>query len=232
MHKCQIGWEESWRMWRIVADFTNGFDRMACLGRAVSIFGSARRSSAQWNSLAFSAAYAVGKQGFHVITGGGNGLMEQANAGAKKAGVRSCGLSIDLPHEECLNKYVDSEYAFRFNYFFARKVMFVHYACAYIALPGGVGTLDELFEAMTLIQTKKAKRFPIALVGVAYWSGLLDWLKNQLLTEGLIDADDLENIYVSDDCEAVAAWIKERVQVDAAQNFDSIVASSSNPEGQ
>ena len=180
------GWNElktnnSWMLFKIMGEFVEGFEKMGLHNPCISIFGSARTSKDhadyQWAS---EIAQRIVQMGFGVITGGGPGIMEAANKGAQKAGGASVGLTIDLPFEENHNQYIDKDRMINFDYFFVRKVMFVKYAQAFVVLPGGFGTLDELMEAITLIQTSKIKKIPIILVGTSFWSGLIDWLKQTL----------------------------------------------------
>ncbi|GAB2929543.1 TIGR00730 family Rossman fold protein [Rhodococcus aerolatus] len=189
---------DPWRVLRIQAEFVEGFGTLAELPAAVAVFGSARtpRDHPDYaTGLALGAALA--EAGFAVITGGGPGVMEAANKGACEAGGQSVGLGIELPFEQGLNDYVDL--GINFRYFFARKTMFVKYAQAFVCLPGGFGTLDELFEAVTLVQTRKVTRFPIVLLGTAYWSGLVDWLRSTMLAEGKVGAADLDLLVLTDD---------------------------------
>jgi uncharacterized protein (TIGR00730 family) len=193
---------EAERVDRIERELEAGFAALRDLGPAVSFFGSARvRPDHPSYAQAREAARRVGEAGFAVITGGGPGIMEAANRGAKDAGVRSVGLNIELPFEQGANGYQDVELTFR--YFFARKVMFVRYATAFVVFPGGYGTLDELFEALVLEQTEKIRDFPIVLVGVEFWSGLLQWIRDRLLTEGFISERDPELLFVTDDLDEV-----------------------------
>ncbi len=189
---------DPWRVLRIQSEFVEGFGSLAELGPAVSVFGSARTPA---DSPEFAAGERLGRElvdaGYAVITGGGPGAMEAANKGASEAGGVSVGLGIELPFEQSLNQWVDVGVNFR--YFFARKTMFVKYAQAFCVLPGGFGTLDELFEALTLVQTRKVTRFPVVLIGTAYWSGLVDWLRGPMLAERKINAADLELFSVTDD---------------------------------
>ena len=197
--------DDSWRMFRILSEFVDGFEAMGNVTDAVSIFGSARtQSSKQIYKDAEKTAKLLAKKGYAIITGGGGGIMEAANKGAHEAGGTSVGLNIELPHEQQPNKFATIQMGFR--YFFARKVMFVKYASAFVVFPGGYGTLDELFEAATLIQTKKIKPFPIILYDKEYWEGILDWIKKKLLKGDYVSADDL-NIFqvVSTPEEAVKA---------------------------
>jgi uncharacterized protein (TIGR00730 family) len=179
------------RVHAIAAEFAGGFDALSRLGRAVTFFGSARTPESHPDyALVRDAAASVGRAGYAVITGGGGGLMEAANRGARDAGAVSVGCNIELPREQALNAYVDI--GLRFRHFFARKVMFVRYACAFVIAPGGYGTLDELFEALTLIQTATIRHFPVVLLGDGQWSGLLAWMRSAVLAEQHIDARDLE----------------------------------------
>ncbi len=195
---------DPWRVLRIMGEFVDGFDVLARVGMAVTVFGSARIAD---GSPYYEAARAVGRglaeRGYAVITGGGPGLMEAANRGAQEAGGLSIGCNIELPHEQAPNPYANLSIDFR--YFFVRKTMFVKYSEAFVVFPGGFGTLDELFEALTLIQTAKVERFPVVLYGSEYWSGLLDWLKERALEEGMVWARDLELIQVVDTTDEVCA---------------------------
>jgi uncharacterized protein (TIGR00730 family) len=189
---------ETARLARVHDELDQGFDALGSIGPAVSIFGSARVPEGDPEySRARAIARLLGEAGFAIVTGGGPGIMEAANRGARDAGVRSVGLNIELPFEQEQNQYVDL--GLRFHYFFTRKVMFVRYACAFVVLPGGFGTLDELFEALTLIQTGKIRHFPVVLVNRGYWSGLVDWVRECLAREGKIAAGDLELLRTSDD---------------------------------
>ncbi|GGK16940.1 cytokinin riboside 5'-monophosphate phosphoribohydrolase [Pilimelia terevasa] len=190
--------KDSWRALRILSEFVEGFDTMADLPAAVSVFGSARSKpgSDEWR-LGERIGEALARAGFAVITGGGPGVMAAANKGAAEAGGLSVGLGIELPFEQGMNEWVDLGIDFR--YFFARKTMFVKYAQAFIVLPGGFGTMDELFEALTLVQTRKVTRFPVVLMGTAYWGGLVDWLRTTMATAGKIAEADLELLTVTDD---------------------------------
>ncbi|MBH5336838.1 TIGR00730 family Rossman fold protein [Streptomyces pactum] len=201
--------EDPFRVMRIQAEFVEGFGALAELGRAVSVFGSARtlRDSPEYEA-GVRIGRALADAGFAVITGGGPGAMEAANKGACEAGGVSVGLGIELPFEQGLNPYVDIGVNFR--YFFVRKTMFVKYAQGFVVLPGGLGTLDELFEALTLVQTKKVTRFPIVLFGSDYWRGLVGWLRETLVAEGKASTADLELFHLTDDVdEAVALMTKE-----------------------
>jgi uncharacterized protein (TIGR00730 family) len=201
---------DPWRVLRIQAEFVEGFGALAETGPAIAVFGSARTPVDH-------PFYAIGEEvgrklvgaGFAVITGGGPGAMEAANKGACEAGGASLGLGIELPFESGLNQWVDK--GINFRYFFARKTMFVKYSQGFVVLPGGLGTLDELFEALTLVQTRKVTSFPIVLLGTAYWQGMLDWLRGTVLAEGKINEDDLDMMVLTDDVdEAVALMVAAR----------------------
>jgi uncharacterized protein (TIGR00730 family) len=189
---------DPWRALRILSEFVEGFDAMARVGPAVTVFGSARTHP---DDPIYEQARAIGRQlaeaGYAVITGGGPGTMEAANRGCREGGGLSVGCNIELPHEQGMNQYVDLGVEFR--YFFARKVMFVKYADGFVILPGGFGTLDELFEALTLIQTGKIRHFPIVLVGRAYWAGLVGWIRETLLAKGMVVSTDLDLFHITDD---------------------------------
>jgi uncharacterized protein (TIGR00730 family) len=183
-----------------MAEFVESFEKLAKIGPCVSIFGSARtKANNQYYLLAEEVAFKLTQLGYGIITGGGPGIMEAGNKGAKRGGGKSVGLNIELPFEQSSNDYIDSDKLINFDYFFVRKVMFMKYAQGFIVLPGGFGTLDELFEAITLIQTKKIARFPIILVGKEYWSGLWSWIKTQLLEgEQNINLEDLDLVKIVD----------------------------------
>ena len=190
----EIKSEDSWQIFKIMSEFVQAFENLAKIGPCVSIFGSARtKSNNIYYKIAEDIAKKLTQKGYGVITGGGPGIMEAGNKGAKKGNGKSVGLNIDLPFETTANKYIDNDKLINFDYFFVRKVMFVKYAQGFIVMPGGVGTLDELFEAITLIQTQKIAAFPIVLVGKSYWSGLIEWIKNTMLNkEQNISQKDLE----------------------------------------
>lgn len=191
-----------WSIFKIMGEFIDGYDKLFKIGPCVSIFGSARFSDDEdYYRMAQYTSKKITEKGFGVITGGGPGIMEAANKGAQEGEGKSVGLGISLPHEQGLNPYVDHEYVINFNYFFARKVMFVKYAQGFIVFPGGFGTLDEFFEAMTLIQTRKINEFPIILIGTEYWSGLVDWIKNTMLKNGTISEDDVDLFHLTDDAD-------------------------------
>lgn len=204
--------KDSWRALRILSEFVEGFDTLAELPPAVSVFGSARSTPDSWEcNLARELGAALARAGYAVITGGGPGVMEAVNRGASEAGGFSVGLGIELPFEQGINDWVDL--AINFRYFFARKTMFVKYAQAFVVLPGGFGTLDELFEALTLVQTGKVTRFPVVLMGTEYWQGMLDWLRNTMAATGKISEADLQLISVTDDVDEAVRCI---VDADAA----------------
>lgn len=190
----EIKISDSWMVFKIVAEFVQGFERLSRIGPCVSIFGSARtKSDSPYYKLAEEVGYKLTQKGFGVITGGGPGIMEAGNKGAKMGNGKSVGLNIDLPFEQFSNPYIDHDKNIDFDYFFVRKVMFMKYAQGFIVLPGGFGTMDELFEALTLIQTEKIAKFPIVLVGSAYWKGLISWLSDIMLQqEHNINPIDLE----------------------------------------
>ncbi|WP_074406408.1 MULTISPECIES: LOG family protein [Aquimarina] len=199
------GWNEiktndSWAIFKIMGEFVNGFEKMSKIGPCVSIFGSARtKTDDKYYQLAVDVAKEIVDQGYGVITGGGPGIMEAGNKGAHLGGGTSVGLNIDLPFEQHDNPYIDSDKSLDFDYFFVRKVMFVKYSQGFVVMPGGFGTLDELFEAITLIQTKKIAKFPIILVSTEFWGGLIDWVKSTLLQKfGNISPEDLDLIHIVD----------------------------------
>lgn len=198
------GWNEiktndSWAIFKIMGEFVNGFEKMSVIGPCVSIFGSARvREGHPYYDLAVKVSQKIAEAGYGVITGGGPGIMEAGNKGASLAGGTSVGLNIELPFEQHDNPYIDDDKSLDFDYFFVRKVMFVKYSQGFVVMPGGFGTLDEFFEALTLIQTHKIHTFPIILVGTEFWKGLLDWIKNTLVEAGNISPKDLDLIKLVD----------------------------------
>ncbi|MGF1534518.1 MAG: TIGR00730 family Rossman fold protein [Bernardetiaceae bacterium] len=196
----EIKSENSWVIFKVMAEFVEGFDKLSRIGPCVSIFGSARtKPDTPYYRLATETAAKLVQKGYGVITGGGPGIMEAANKGAFEQGGRSAGLNIQLPFEQNSNIYIEPDKLINFDYFFVRKVMFVKYSQGFIVMPGGLGTLDELFEAYTLIQTQKIARFPIILVGVDYWKGLMDWIKEVVLErEQNVSAEDLDLISLVD----------------------------------
>jgi uncharacterized protein (TIGR00730 family) len=204
--------KDSWRMFRFLAEFVEGFEVMPEVHPAVTIFGSSRaKPESPYYKITVKVARLLVENGFNVISGGGPGIMEAANKGAAEAGGKSVGLHIQLPNEQKPNKYANVRLGFR--YFFIRKVMFVKYAVAYIIIPGGFGTLDELFEALTLIQTKRIKYFPIILMDSQFWSGLLDWVKNTLIKENTVSKSDFDIFNVVDTPEEAISIIKRTVVV-------------------
>lgn len=202
--------DESWRMFRIISEFTEGFEKMANVRFAVSVFGSARlKPGSQFYNAAQTIAELLAKEGYSIITGGGPGIMEAANKGAWLKDAPSIGLNIELPREQHANPYQNLDLEFR--YFFVRKVMFVKYSIGYVCLPGGFGTLDEFFEALTLMQTHKTSPMPLILFGSAFWAGLMDWIKSQMVGNNLIADDELDLIAITDDpAEVVAIMNRQR----------------------
>ncbi|MDN7122798.1 TIGR00730 family Rossman fold protein [Nocardioides sp. ChNu-153] len=215
---------DPWRVMRIQAEFVEGFGALAELGPAIGVFGSARTPTDHPH---YAQGEEVGRllveAGYAVITGGGPGAMEAANKGASEAGGVSVGLGIELPFETGLNAWVDK--GINFRYFFARKTMFVKYSSGFVVLPGGVGTLDELFEALTLIQTQKVTEFPVVLLGTAYWQGLIDWMRDVVLADGKIRASDLDQLHLTDDPEEAV-----RIVVDRLEGGSSSRPAGSYPE--
>ena len=200
--------EDPWRVFRIMSEFVEGFHELSEIGPAVTIFGSARtKAEHPWYAQAQQTAELLVKQGYAVITGGGPGAMEAANKGAMNAKGQSIGLNIDLPFEQKPNDYIN--HLINFHYFFCRKVMFVKYAKAFVIFPGGYGTLDELFESLTLIQTQRLEKFPIILFGTQYWKDLVGWLRNSVLKEKNIDSKDLDIFTIVDDPKEVVKVIKK-----------------------
>ncbi|MFC7326819.1 TIGR00730 family Rossman fold protein [Marinactinospora rubrisoli] len=211
---------DPWRVLRIQSEFVEGFGLLSEVGQSVSVFGSARIRPGNPH---YAVGEAVGRRlaeaGYNVITGGGPGLMEAANKGAQEAGGTSIGLGIELPFEQMLNDYVDVGVTFR--YFFVRKTMFVKYSQAFVVLPGGFGTMDELFEAITLVQTGKVTRFPVVLVGSEFWGGLCDWIRRTLLLEGVISHDDPGLMHLTDDPDEVVEIIRKSHVDLARQEFEA-----------
>jgi uncharacterized protein (TIGR00730 family) len=210
------GWNEiktndSWALFKIMGEFVNGFEKMSQIGPCVSIFGSARtKPDHKYYKLAQKIAHKIVDHGYGVITGGGPGIMEAGNKGAHLGGGTSVGLNIVLPFEQHDNPYIDPDKSINFDYFFVRKVMFVKYSQGFVVMPGGFGTLDELFEAITLIQTKKIDKFPIILVGTEFWSGLIDWVKDTLLDKfSNISPGDLDLIHIVDNEDEVLSILDE-----------------------
>ncbi|MDC1403092.1 TIGR00730 family Rossman fold protein [Crocinitomicaceae bacterium] len=207
----EIKTNDSWAIFKIMSEFVEGYERMARIGPCISIFGSARtKPDNKFYKLATEVAEKLGKAGFGTITGGGPGIMEAANKGAQQGGGRSVGLNIDLPFEQNHNPYIDQEHNLEFDYFFVRKVVFVKYSQGFVVLPGGFGTLDELFEALTLIQTHKINRRPVVLIGKSYWSGLMDWVQETMLqAENNINEKDLSLYAIVDTADEAILYIED-----------------------
>lgn len=201
--------QNTWSVFKIMSEFVEGFEKLSNIGPCISIFGSARtKESNPYYQDAVTLAEKLTKKGYGIITGGGPGIMEAGNKGAKKGKGPSVGLNIDLPFEQTPNQYIDNDKSIDFNYFFVRKVMFVKYAQAFVIMPGGVGTLDELFETITLIQTEKIQKIPIILYGTDYWKGLLDWMRDVVFKkEKCINQSDLDNFILLDDIDDVIQTI-------------------------
>lgn len=205
----EIKSKDSWAVFKIMSEFVNGFENLSRIGPCVSIFGSARtKPDHKYYKIADQLAYEICKKGYGVITGGGPGVMEAANKGAMRAGGKSVGLNIDLPFEQNDNPYIDKDKSLQFDYFFVRKVMFVKYAQGFVVLPGGFGTLDEFFEAVTLIQTNKIGKFPIVLMSKSFWGGLIKWIKDVLLeTNNNVNEEDLDIFYLADTVDEAVEYI-------------------------
>ena len=200
--------EDTWRVFRIMAEFVEGFETLSKVGQGISFFGSSRlKPKDKYYKIATQIAYLLSKEGYAIITGGGPGIMEAANKGARKAKGKSIGLNILIPQEQKPNKYVDL--LLEFHYFFCRKVMFLKYGKAFVIMPGGFGTLDELFESLNLIQTKRVDKFPVVLVGSEYWTGLIDWIKDTLLKRRCIARSDLDIFTIVNTPEEVVSTIKK-----------------------
>ena len=227
MNAFQKDWNEiktndSWAIFKIMSEFVEGYERMAKIGPCVSVFGSARtKEENAYYQLATEVSEKLAIAGFGVITGGGPGIMEAANKGARQGGGRSVGLNIDLPFEQNYNPYIDPEHNLEFNYFFVRKVIFVKYSQGFVILPGGFGTLDELFEAVTLIQTKKINKRPVVLLGHEYWDGLVDWVKRIMLEkEHNISEVDMNYLKVVDSADEAVKYIEDFYKThDLTPNF-------------
>ncbi len=200
--------EDTWRIFRIMSEFVDGFETLSKAGQAVSIFGSSRfKPGNKYYKIAEETAYLLAKEGYAIITGSGPAIMEAANKGAKRAKGHSIGLNIQIPSEQKSNKYVDTLLDFR--YFFVRKVMFVKYAKAFVIMPGGYGTLDEFYEAINLVQTQRIQKFPVIMMGSEYWKGMIDWLKSTVLKSGAISKDDLKLFTVVDEPKDVVKAIRK-----------------------
>jgi uncharacterized protein (TIGR00730 family) len=216
MNKVRKDWNDikindSWAIFKIMSEFVEGYDRMAKIGPCISIFGSARtHEENKYYKIGVELAEKLANAGYGVITGGGPGIMEAANKGAQQGGGKSVGLNIDLPFEQNYNPFIDQEHNLEFDYFFVRKVIFVKYAQAFVILPGGFGTLDELFEALTLIQTKKINQRPVVLVGKEYWGGLIEWIQKVMLEkEHNISASDMHMFSLVDTAEEAFNYIDD-----------------------
>lgn len=206
----EIKTNDSWAIFKIMAEFVNGYESMAKIGPCISVFGSARtQPQNKYYQKAVNVSKLLGERGYGVITGGGPGIMEAGNKGAQLGGGKSVGLNIDLPFEQSGNQYIDAESNLKFDYFFVRKVVFVKYSQGFVVLPGGFGTLDEMFEALTLIQTKKINKKPVVLIGKEYWQGLMDWVKNTMLAEGNISEGDLDLFRIVDTEEEAIDYIDD-----------------------
>ena len=216
MNKIRKDWNDikindSWAIFKIMSEFVEGYERMAKIGPCISVFGSARtKPDNKYYQIGVEIAELLAEAGYGVITGGGPGIMEAGNKGAQQGGGKSVGLNIDLPFEQNHNPFIDSEHNLEFDYFFVRKVMFVKYAQGFVVLPGGFGTMDELFEALTLIQTKKINNRPVVLIGKEYWKGLLDWLENSMLhMEHNISAKDMNMFELVDTAQEAFDYIDD-----------------------
>ena len=201
---------DSWQIFKVMSEFVEGFEKLGRIGPCVTIFGSARtKKSDKYYKMAVEIAFKLTQKGYGILTGGGGGIMEAGNKGANAGGGASVGLNIELPFEQKPNEYIDNDKVLMFDYFFVRKVMFMKYAQGFVVMPGGFGTLDEMFEALTLIQTKKIGRFPIILVGTTFWSGLIDWIKTTMLENKKISKEDLNLFHVVDSADEALAVIEK-----------------------
>jgi uncharacterized protein (TIGR00730 family) len=206
----EIKTNDSWAIFKIMAEFVNGYEKMARIGPCISVFGSARtKPDDKYYQMAVNISEMLAKRGYGVITGGGPGIMEAGNKGAQLGGGKSVGLNIELPFEQSGNKYIDEDSNLKFDYFFVRKVIFVKYSQGFVVVPGGFGTMDELFEALTLIQTKKINNRPVVLIGSAYWQGLIDWVKDVMLEQGNISETDLNLFRIVDTEEEAIKYIDD-----------------------
>jgi uncharacterized protein (TIGR00730 family) len=213
--------DDIWRVFRVMSEFVEGFQTFSRLGPCVTVFGSARtKPGTRYYEMTMQVAKEFVKSGYGIISGGGPGIMEAANKGAKEAGGVSVGINIDLPFEQSANPYIDKDKLITFRHFYVRKVMFVKYAQAFIVMPGGFGTLDELFESVTLVQTRKVNKFPIILMGKEYWGGLFEWVKNKMLAEGNISEGDLHLFTTTDDPKTAAQTVTDYYKgIEHAPNF-------------
>lgn len=213
--------KNAWKIFRFISEFVHGFETMTDVGPSVSVFGSARLTpESPYYQLGVDLAEKLAEENFAIITGGGPGIMEAANKGAQKAKGKSVGLTISLPFEAEPNPFIDEKFNLHFNYFFVRKVMFVRYAQAFVVLPGGYGTLDECFEALTLMQSQKIVPFPVILMGSDYWEGLLDWMKKRMLADGCINEKDFKLIHLTDDPNEAVSIIKQHREVVGVMEYD------------
>jgi len=209
----QVKAQDSWSVFKIMAEIVDGYEQLARIGPCVAVFGSARmKMGDEYYHKAEELAYLLTKKGFGIITGGGPGIMEAANKGAHIAGGKSVGLNINLPHEQHANPYIDADKLLNFDYFFTRKLMFMRYSQGYVVMPGGFGTLDEMFEAITLIQTHKLVKFPIVMLSKDYWGGLIDWIKEKMLKDELISPEDMDIFHVVDNIEEAVEVIENFYQ--------------------
>ena len=202
--------DDTWSIFKIMAEFVEGFEKLSKIGPCVSVFGSARTLPGTRNyDLAEEIAFKIAKDGYGIISGGGPGIMEAANKGAQRANGKSVGVNIKLPFEQAPNPYIDHDKVITFDYFFVRKTVFIKYSQGFVVLPGGFGTLDELFEALTLIQTKKIAKFPIILAGKEYWQGIYDWICNTMLEQGNVSPEDLNLFKIADSADEVVKHIND-----------------------
>lgn len=202
--------DDTWSIFKIMAEFVEGFEKLSKIGPCVSVFGSARTlPGTRYYDLAEEIAYKIAKDGYGIISGGGPGIMEAANKGAQRANGKSVGVNIKLPFEQAPNPYIDHDKVITFDYFFVRKTVFIKYSQGFVVLPGGFGTLDELFEALTLIQTKKIAKFPIILAGKEYWQGIYDWICNTMLEQGNVSPEDLNLFKIADSADEVVKHIND-----------------------
>ncbi len=218
----EIKTNDSWAIFKIMSEFVEGYERMARIGPCISIFGSARtKEENKYYQLSVEIAEKLAGAGYGVITGGGPGIMEAGNRGAFNVGGKSVGLNIDLPFEQFHNQYIDPDHNLKFDYFFVRKVVFVKYSQGFVVMPGGFGTMDELFEAITLIQTKKITKRPVVLVGKAYWQGLVDWVKAVMLEkENNVSPDDMKYLHTVDTADEAVKYIEDFYKThDLSPNF-------------
>lgn len=218
----EIKTNDSWAIFKIMSEFVEGYERMARIGPCISIFGSARtKEENKYYQLSVEIAGKLAEAGYGVITGGGPGIMEAGNRGAFEVGGKSVGLNIDLPFEQFHNPYIDPDHNLKFDYFFVRKVIFVKYSQGFVVMPGGFGTMDELFEAITLIQTKKITKRPVVLVGKAYWEGLVDWVKAVMLEkENNVSPDDMKYLHTVDTADEAVKYIEDFYKThDLSPNF-------------